>query len=181
MVLSRSSPCSLRPCLGTSLSPWTVKFTCFMIIIIISLSLLDLFCLSLVEGFLASSSSFSSSSSSLSLSLALLHDALQHVRFHSAVHSELLRLTSRIVQSGCSFGWIACRRNLRGRRRKNSEPPHAGLLHSFGCLCNGRIVLRLNHSCPSLIHLALFLSTFCLISMRFVFTSDDGPGGALAT
>ena len=44
-------------------SPWTVRFTCFMIIII--LSLLDLFCLSLVAGFLASSSSFSSSSSSL--------------------------------------------------------------------------------------------------------------------
>ena len=42
---------------------WTVRFTCFMIIIIVSLSLLDLFCLSLVASFLDSSSSLSSSSS----------------------------------------------------------------------------------------------------------------------
>ena len=47
-------------------------------------------------------------------------------------------------------------------------------------LLAGRIVLRVNHSYPSLMHLALFLSTFCLISMSFVFTSDNSPGGAIA-
>ena len=108
-----------------------------------------------------------------------------------------------LVQSDCSFGWTACRRCLRGLRRKNSEPPHTCLLHGFGCLCDGirdhglaaiflqracllsslagKIALRMNHSCPNLIHLALFLSTFFLITMSSVFTSDNGPGGDLAT
>ena len=35
-----------------------------------------------------------------------------------------------------------------------------------------RVALRTNHSYPSLLYPALFLSTFCLITMSFVFTSD---------
>ena len=102
----------------------------------------------------------------------------------------IARLTSRIVLSDCSFGWIACRHCLRGLRRYNSEPPHTCLLHGLGCRCDGlrdhglaamflqlarrlsslagRIVLRLNHSYP-----------LCF-SVSFVY-SDNGPAGALAT
>ena len=102
-------------------------------------------------------------------------------------------------QPDCPFGWTACRRCLRGLQRYTSEP----LFHSFGSFFDGfrdhglaaillqlaylvsslagRIVLRLSHSHLNLIHLALFLTTFCLISMSFVFTSDNCPGSALAT
>ena len=60
----------------------------------------------------------------------------------------------------------------------------AAIFLLLACLLSslaGRVVLRLNRSYPSLIHLALFLSTCCLISMSFVFTSENGPGSALTT
>ena len=44
-----------------------------------------------------------------------------------------------------------------------------------------KIVLRLSQSHLSPIHLALFLSTFCLITMSFVFTSDNCPVCLFAT
>ena len=50
-----------------------------------------------------------------------------------------------------------------------------------GFRIGGYLVLQLNHSHTSLLHFDLSLSTFCLITTIFVFTSSNGPNGALTT
>ena len=107
-----------------------------------------------------------------------------------------LRLTSRIAQSDCSFGWIACRRCLRGLRRFYSEPlrlpspplrlllrwlsrsrpccdlPAARLLPLIAGwqdrLANGTLVPESAPPCSVSVH---------LLPSHL----DNGPGGALAT
>ena len=107
-----------------------------------------------------------------------------------------LRLTSRIAQSDCSFGWIASRRCLRGLMRFYSEPlrlpsPPLRLLlrwlsRSRPCcdLPAARLLpliagwqdrLANEHSYPSLLHLALFLSTFCLHISTTVLAARSPP------
>ena len=106
------------------------------------------------------------------------------------------------VHSDGSFGWTVSCRCLRGLQRYNCEPLYlpspqlwsllrwvfaiTALLRSSCSLPTSSlrwlagVVLRTNHSYPSLLQPALFQSTFCLIPMSFVLTSDNGPGGAPA-
>ena len=115
--------------------------------------------------------------------------ALQHVRFHvlddsssSAVYCDL----ASVDFLGCSIGLLI---------RLDSVPSLPSLTSvvklyhgvaaiflqlAYLSLLASKVVLRLNHSHSNLLHLALFLSTVCLSTMRFVFKSDRGPGGALA-
>ena len=193
-------------CPWTSVAVLTMESSSFDLDSILRLffrlpSLLDLFGFSLVAGFLASSSPLSSSSSPLSLSLALCMMPCNMFAFTSSMTRPALLCTEN-----CFFRLIETfNRTVHsaGQRAVAAFSNFSGvtwslctcLLHGFGCFCDGfrdhglaAIFLQLAylHSSQArplvrVCTILLCLSTFCLITMSFVFTSDNGPGGALAT